>query len=167
MATMSGATLTKILAPQFVTGGTTSDVPDPGKKPGVMTYSSAFAKADQRELDSVGKVTRKLSIGIVPFMTEDKANAGKMERYARRCAVDALNRGEACMMTNLAFYDSGWQATPVERDVQLHGVMAWMPKAQVVAVYVDFGITPAMQICINVAEVKNRKIEYRSIGATA
>lgn len=147
----------------FVTGGEVKDPGDPVKKPGVATYSSAFDKADQRSVLNVAKVSRKLAVGISPFLAEDLANASKMTRYANRAAQDAANRNEALIMANLAFMNPAGVAA-VERDDAFLNLLSWIPRADVVAVYVDYGITPAMQVAINVAISKNKKIEYRSVG---
>ncbi|QXN67221.1 hypothetical protein [Stenotrophomonas phage BUCT608] len=40
-----------------------------------------------------------------------------------------------------------------------------MKKAEMVIVYTDGGITPAMQTIINSGEIKNKRIEYRTIGS--
>ena len=147
----------------FVTGGEVKAPGEPAKKPGVQTYTSAFDKADQRSVLNVAKVSRKLAVGISPFLAEDLANASKMTRYANRAARDAANRNEALIMANLAFMNPAGVAA-VERDDAFLNLLSWIPRADVVAVYVDYGITPAMQVAINVAITKNKKIEYRSIG---
>ena len=51
-----------------------------------------------------------------------------------------------------------------ERDDAFLNLLSWIPRADLIAVYVDYGITPAMQVAINVAITKNKKIEYRSVG---
>ena len=86
-----------------------------------------------------------------------------MTRYATRAAQDAMNRNEALLMANLAFLNPlGYSA--VERDDAFLNLLSWIPRADLIAVYVDYGITPAMQVAINVAITKNKKIEYRSVG---
>ena len=163
MATLRSKTLSSLLNPMFVTGGEVKDPGDPVKKPGVATYSSAFDKADQRAVLNVAKVSRKLAVGISPFVAEDPAMASKMTRYATRAAQDAANRNESLLMANLAFLNPlGYSA--VERDDAFLNLLSWIPRADLIAVYVDYGITPAMQVAINVAITKNKKIEYRSIG---
>ena len=112
---------------------------------------------------NVVKVSRKLAVGISPFLAEDPSKASKMTRYANRAAQDATNRNEALIMANLAFL-SPLGATAVERDDAFLNLLSWIPRADVVAVYVDYGFTPAMQVAISVAVTKNKKIEYRSVG---
>lgn len=169
MATVRAKTLSAILAPQFRTGGqANTDVPEQPKKPGVQQVSSAFDKADQRQVLSTVKYQKRLVVGITPFVPEDLSNASKMERYSKRAAVDGTARGEAILMANRAFLTTMTPNTAaINRDDAFIGLLSWIPKADLVAVYVDFGITPAMQVAINVAEAKNRKIEYRSIGEVA
>ena len=169
MASIRSKTLSAILAPAFRTGGTAdTDVPAPSSKPGVQTPASAFPKADQRQALTTVKYQKKCVVGITPFVPEDPANAGKMQRYSKRAAVDGGNRGEAIMMANRAFMSTLTSASStIAQDDTFVGLLSWIPRADLVAVYVDFGITPAMQVAINVAEAKNRKIEYRSIGAVA
>ncbi|ASD50523.1 hypothetical protein FDI24_gp242 [Acidovorax phage ACP17] len=164
---LKGSQLAKILAPKFMTGGTPdADVPADPKRPGVPQYTSAFERADQREALNVAKYTRKRAVLISPFMPEDLSNAGKMLRYANRAVQDSLMRNEAPIASHAFFFGLA-PNVPIERDAGLHSQLSWIPKADVVVVYVDFGITAAMQVAINVAEVKAKKIEYRSIGATA
>lgn len=163
MATLRSKTLSSLLNPMFQQGGAVKAPGEPAKKPGVQTYTSAFDKADQRSVLNVAKVSRKLAVGISPFLAEDLANASKMTRYANRAAQDATNRNEALIMANLAFLNP-IGATAVERDDAFLNLLSWIPRADVVAVYVDYGITPAMQAAINVAITKNKKIEYRSVG---
>jgi len=56
---------------------------------------------------------------------------------------------------------------PIERDVGLQSQLSWLRVADIVAVYVDFRITPAMKVAINNAVLLQKKIEYRTIGAVA
>ena len=169
MATVRAKTLSAILAPAFKTGGqANTDVPEQQSKPGVQSVTSAFSKADQRQALTTVKYQKKLVIGITPFVPEDPSNAAKMERYSKRASVDGAARGEAIMVANRAFLTTMTPNTStINRDDAFIGLLSWIPKADLIAVYVDFGITPAMQVAINVAEAKNRKIEYRSIGEVA
>lgn len=163
MATLRSKTLSSLLNPMFQQGGEIKAPGEPAKKPGVPTYTSAFDKADQRSVLNVAKVSRKLAVGISPFLAEDPSKASKMTRYANRAAQDATNRNEALIMANLAFLNPlGYSA--VERDDAFLNLLSWIPRADLIAVYVDYGITPAMQVAINVAITKNKKIEYRSVG---
>lgn len=158
----------KLQEAKFQTGGSgKTPIPEPEKKPGVQTPKSRFSDGDSREALNVAKMTRKRVVALSPFMMEDPANGRKMVRYGNRCAQDSLNRGEAPIMSHLFYYSSLSYNNPIERDIGLHAQLTWIPEAQLVVVYMDMGVTPAMQVGINVAEVNNRKIEYRSIGGVA
>lgn len=168
MAKLSGATLKSILAPSFQTGGAGNTEPGRNKTgPGVSDYTPSIVKADPRDALNVSKSTRKRTMALSPFMVEDPSMSAKMARYAKRVAVDSMNRNEAVIMLNLFYWSIESYSTAVERDHALHAAMTWVSGTELVTVYVDFGITPAMQVIINVAETKGKKIEYRSIGATA
>lgn len=168
MATIRSKTLERILSSIYVTGGKgDTDIPETEHKDGVQTYTSAFAKADSRQALTTVRHNKRLVVGISPFVPEDPSNAGRMERYSKRCAVDATNRNEAILMANRSFLTSSSRSNAIERDESFMSILSWIARCDVLAVYVDFGVTPAMQVAINVAEVKNRKIEYRSIGEVA
>lgn len=166
MATIRSKTLEKILAPMFKTGGDSkTPIPEDEKKPGVPTVTSAFVKADQRQALTTVRGQKKCVVGVCPFIPEDLSNAGKMERYSKRANLDGANRNEAILMANRAFLTMSSYSSSIERDDSFMSLLSWVARCDMVAVYVDFGITPAMQVAINVAEAKNKKIEYRSIGA--
>ena len=163
MATLRSKTLSSLLNPMFQQGGAVKAPGEPAKKPGFQSYTSAFDKADQRAVLNVAKVSRKLAVGISPFVAEDPAMVSKMASHATRAVHDAINRNEALPMAHLAFLNPlGYSA--VERDDAFLNLLSWIPRADLIAVYVDYGITPAMQVAINVAITKNKKIEYRSVG---
>lgn len=54
---------------------------------------------------------------------------------------------------------------PIERDIGLQLQLSWVKSASAVVVYTDHGITPAMQVVINAASVRNKRIEFRTIGS--
>ena len=165
MATIRSRTLAALISPKFQTGGEVKpgEVGPDIRRPGVADYTSAFQKADQRGVLNVAKVTRKVAIGISPFLAEDPARGSVMTRYAHRCAEDGIRRNEALAMANIAFL-TPQSSSAVERDDAFLNLLSWIPRAELIAVYVDYGITPAMEVAINVAIMKSRKIEYRSIG---
>lgn len=168
MATIRAKTLDKILSPVFRTGGKAdTEVPEQPKKPGVPTVTSAFSRADQRQALTTVRGQKKCVVGVTPFVPEDPSNAGKMERYSKRAALDGANRNEAMLMANRSFLTMSSYSSSIERDDAFMSLLSWIARCDMLAVYVDFGITPAMQVAINVAEAKNRKIEYRSIGAVS
>lgn len=158
----------KILTTQFTTGGQMSkDAPGPTKTAkGVMAPDSAVQKADPTEALRVIKQPRKSVIVVTPFVAEDPAKAAMMQRYSLRCFRDALGKTEAPLVTNAMFGDLNFR-NPIERDLGLQTQLAWMKAADLVAFYVDFGMTPAMEVVMNAAKLKQKRIEQRLIGAVA
>jgi len=170
MATkISAAQLKGIMGGGFQTGGTGNTSPGTNNPaPGVADYTSNLAKVkDPRDVLNVAKSTRKRVMALSPFIMEDLTQASKMERYARRVVTDSTNKNEAVMLMSLFFYSNIAYTSPIERDMALHSAISWVPGIELLAVYIDYGITPAMQVVINVAETKGKKIEYRSIGGGA
>lgn len=93
--------------------------------------------------------------------------AMKMSRYAQRATKDSINKNEAPLASQLFFYTVLNDKDPIERDIGLQSQLSWLRVADIVAVYVDFGITPAMKVAMNNAVLLQKKIEYRTIGAVA
>lgn len=168
MATIRSKTLARILAPTYRTGGSgRTAIPDEEKKDGVQTPTSAFTRADSRQVMGNVRPNKRCVVGISPFAPEDPMNAGLMGRYSKRCALDSANRNEAILMANRSFLSMSSYSSSIERDDAFTSLLSWIVRCDLVAIYVDFGVTPAMQVAINVAESKNKKIEYRSIGEVA
>ncbi|UMO77363.1 DUF4406-domain protein [Stenotrophomonas maltophilia phage vB_SmaM_Ps15] len=158
----------KILMEARFQTGKTGGQKTPGQDPkiaGVNQSTSLIQDASPMDAVSVTKQNRKTAILVSPFMSEDPATATKAYRYAMRAVQDSLRRGEAPMATHAFFYDSLSYKNPVERDMGLQCQISWLKKAEMLIVYTDGGITPAMQTIINSGEIKNKRIEYRTIGS--
>ena len=154
---------------RFTTGGGRStDAPGqttPGR--GGQAPNSVVQDAEPDDVLRVIKQPRKCAIIISPFMAEDYTKASQMSRYSIRAVKDSLSKMEA-PLANHAFYHEALNVrNPIERDIGLLTNLSWMKAADLVAVYVDFGITPAMQVAINAAMLRNKRIEYRTIGSYA
>lgn len=155
-----------LLNPRFRTGGKPTDVTFVPPKPGIPkdATSPAILKAAPQLLPAVMKNPRKLVVIECPYGTEDPSMRDRYALYAKKCLQDSLKRSEAPFAGQL-FYSSilNYHVQP-EKDVGLVSHMSWIAVADLIAVYVDFGLSPSMQMAINVALIKNRRIEYRSIG---
>lgn len=134
---------------------------------GVQQARSTIQAATPMDAVSVTKQNRKTAILVTPFMSEDPAMASRAYRYAMRAVQDSIRRGEAPMATHAFFYESLSYKNPVERDIGLQCQLSWLKRAELVVVYTDGGITPGMQTIINSGEIKNKRMEYRSIGSFA
>lgn len=158
-----------IMTTLFQTGGLVSkDAPgqaNPNR--GVQIPNSVVQDATPNDVLRVTKQPRKNVILITPFMSEDPSLAEKMKRYAARATKDSLNKHESPLASHLFYYSVLNEKDPIERDIGLQSQLSWLRVADIVAVYVDFSITPGMKVAINSARLLQKKIEFRTIGAVA
>jgi hypothetical protein len=87
------------------------------------------------------------------------------KRYARKCIVDCLRRGEAPYASHL-FFDHPEildDLKPEEREVGLVAGLAWGMMADKVAVYTDRGISKGMLRGIAHYEINGIPVEYRTL----
>ena len=94
--------------------------------------------------------------------------AGDIEtniRYARAALRDSLLRGEAPLASHLLYAQPGVLSdqTPEERRFGIEAGLAWTPLADLVAVYVDRGISKGMQQGIDRATLYGISVERRSL----
>ncbi|WEM34398.1 hypothetical protein [Xanthomonas phage X1] len=159
----------KILTTLYQTGGQVSRDPVGQTTPpkGSTVPKSVIQAATPENNLRVTKQPRRNVIIITPFMAEDPALAEKMKRYAARATKDSLNKNEAPLASHLFYYSVLNEKDPIERDIGLQSQLSWLKVADVVAVYVDFSVTPAMKVAIDNARLLQKKIEFRTIGAVA
>lgn len=159
----------KIMTTLYTTGG-----PKPIDPPG-QTHPTKGATAPKSVIQAappennlrVTKQPRKNVILVTPFMNEDPAMAEKMKRYGKRATRDSILKNEAPLASHLFYYSVLNDRDPIERDIGLQSQLSWLKVADLVVVYVDFGITPAMKVAINNAQLLVKRIEYRTIGSVA
>jgi hypothetical protein len=96
---------------------------------------------------------------IEPGTPEFEANVS----YARLAMLDSLKRGEAPYGSHLLYPQCLNDATPEEREMGIQAGFAWGAAADLVAVYVDRGITEGMRRGIERAEAAGQTVEKRSI----
>lgn len=136
---------------------------DPNQKP-PDPLSSDIKDAKPTSPLSAIRTTRKLVVVECPWNPENPANVLKQERYSNYCILDSLRHGEAPYFGYQQFNLILNARISYERDISYLSHASWIPVADLLAVYIDHGITPSMQMSINVARVHNTKIEYRIIG---
>jgi hypothetical protein len=87
--------------------------------------------------------------------------------YARRCVRDALLRGEAPIASHLLFPQNGIlrDEIPEERAIGIAAGQAWLAVADVVALYVDYGVSPGMRAAMDAAAAAGVAIEIRQLTA--
>lgn len=111
------------------------------------------------------KARRKRVIVVTPFISEKMNIRAKLERYSAYAMMDSINQNEAPIASQSMYVNlTGYTGTNIERDVSYMIQFNWMLKAEIVAFYVDYEITPAMESMLNYCIRKNIKTEIRSIG---
>ena len=94
-------------------------------------------------------------------------NVKRNVRYARACIRDCLLRGEAPLASHLLYTQDGVldDDVPGERRKGIDAGHAWMPVADAVVVYGDFGVSAGMARGIQVATAAGVAVEHRRLGA--
>lgn len=103
----------------------------------------------------------KLVVIESPYAGDVETNVA----YAKACVVDSLKRGESPYASHLFFTQPGLldDRLPIERTAGIHAGFAWGAKADLVAVYVDRGMSGGMKQGVERAIAAGQRIEYRSL----
>jgi len=83
--------------------------------------------------------------------------------YARLCLKDSLMRGEAPIASHLLHTQVLDDTIEEEREMGIKAGLEWLRVAELMAVYVDLGISKGMKSAIDEALIKGVQIEYRNI----
>lgn len=153
----------RILAHRFQTGGQVKQTSQSKPSPGMQVPNSAIQQANAEDQLRVIRQPRRPVVVVSPFVPEELSKGPKLQRYAIRAVRDSINRNEAPLASHVMYYDLSIR-NPIERDIGLQLQLSWLKHAQAVVVYNDWGITPAMQVVLNAAAVRNKRIEFRTIG---
>lgn len=107
--------------------------------------------------------TPRLVIVESPYAGNVSAN----EAYLRAAIRDCLVRGEAPFASHALYTQQGVlkDSIPEERELGMRAGLAWGAVAQLVAVYVDLGISSGMRAGIDVARERGLPVEMRRLGA--
>lgn len=86
--------------------------------------------------------------------------------YARLCVADALARGEAPLASHLLYTQPGVlrDDKPDERAAGIAAGHAWLPQAEALVVYEDFGISEGMRYALVQADAQGIPVEFRKLG---
>ena|SRR5215471_14836348 len=104
----------------------------------------------------------KRVIILSPYKGDREANL----RYARFCLADSLRRGEAPFASHLLY------TQVLEDDVPEHRVMGlaceseWLASAQLVACYIDNGVSNGMTYTLDQARGLGIPVENRTLNAS-
>ena len=103
----------------------------------------------------------KLVVIESPYAGDVEANLA----YAKRCVVDCLSRGESPYASHLFFTLPGLldDLVPEERTTGILAGFAWGARADLVAVYVDRGVSSGMNQGVARALAADQDIEFRSL----
>ena len=97
-----------------------------------------------------------------PYAGEIEANI----TYARQCVRDSLLRGEAPIASHLLYTQSEILDDDIanERALGIDASLAWLPVAELMAVYIDRGISTGMQQAMRIAQRSGLEVELRKLG---
>lgn len=141
-------------------------IPNPHTPPGVVVAPSHLLDKQVEDTLNVVYAPRRCTLVLTPFMAEYPNLANRMQRYANLATRDSIKRHEAPVSTTLFYYATLNIHVSIEKDIGLQSMLSWIPNADTLAVYVDYGVTQAMDLCIKVGKMKGAHIEYRNIGLT-
>lgn len=134
------------------------NVQDPKLKTNYITYSKPT------EVLTVKAGKRKKVVIETPYSSEDVTMIQRHLKYAKLCLEDSLNRGEAPLMGHILYSAVLNDRVAVSHDIGFISHLSWIDVCDLLVVYTDYGISPAMQAAINQAKLKSRLTEYRMLG---
>ncbi len=102
-----------------------------------------------------------------PFAAPSVEGLQDNVQYGRDALRDAISRGEAPFASHLIYPLVLDDTDPIERHLGLSLGREWMAQAELVAVYVDRGISPGMEQGIASAKALRLPIEYRRLEPSA
>ncbi len=110
-------------------------------------------------------ISPQLVIIESPFKGENWAETRRNILYAKLCVSDSLRKGEAPWASHLFYTQTGIldDSIPEERQRGIDAGVAWGRKADLRAVYEDFGISKGMEYGIMAAEKIGQRVEYRQL----
>lgn len=83
--------------------------------------------------------------------------------YARRCMLDSLSRGEAPLASHLLYTQVLDDLQPEQRTQGMEAGFAWGKKADLVAVYINRGVSKGMEDGIKRAFANAIPVEIRKL----
>lgn len=100
-----------------------------------------------------------------PLAAQTPDGIAENRAYACRCARHVLDMGDSPYASHLFFDQPGIldDLVPEERKRGLEAGFAWGAKAEVVAVYIDRGVSLGMKLGIRAAMDRDQCIEVRSL----
>ena len=85
------------------------------------------------------------------------------DAYLKLCIEDCFNRDEAPFSADGFYRHHLDQKVMTQRAKTISAGLEWARYADVIAFYIDHGITETMQAHIKIYEAAHKKIEYRKL----
>lgn len=110
----------------------------------------------------------KTVAALIPLVVIESPLRGSVRRnvaYAKAAMRDSINRGEAPYASHLLYAQAGILDDEVaaEREIGISCGLRWGEKAELVAAYVDLGVSDGMRQGIAAAAERGQTVEYRTI----
>lgn len=136
----------------------------PGVNP-QKTLSQVLQQAKDQETLIQRTTRRPIVLVETPYKFEDQTLIMKHERYAKMCLEDSVKMRKECAIVPHMLYSQVLNfRDQQEHDMALSAHLSLVPVMAYMAVYTDYGVSPAMQAAINMASQYAKKIEYRLLG---
>ena len=97
-----------------------------------------------------------------PYMGNVKSNVA----YARKCMSDSLLRGESPFASHLLYTQVLDDTKDIDRLTGMSRAFNWYRHADLMAVYIDKGISNGMKMGMEVAEKLGIEMVYRTLDAS-
>jgi hypothetical protein len=100
-----------------------------------------------------------------PLNAPTREGVEENKAYARACVLDSLRRGEVPYASHVFFDQPGLldDLRPGERRLGMEAGLAWGEVADLVAAYLDRGVSNGMRAGIALAKTRKQAIHFRSI----
>ena len=105
----------------------------------------------------------KLVVIESPLSAPDREGIERNKTYAKKAILDSLKRGEAPYASHFLFDQVGILDDLVgsQRALGMQAGFAWGARADLVAIYADYGISNGMRLGIQLAQERGQKVEFR------
>ena len=101
----------------------------------------------------------KLVIIESPYAGEVLRNVA----YGRQCLLDSLQRNEAPFASHLLYTMVLHDTIPEERERGIAAGLRWYSKADLIAFYIDFGMSPGMTEALKIVNRDSLRFEMRTL----
>jgi hypothetical protein len=89
-----------------------------------------------------------------------RGDTDRNKAYLRLCFLDSIVRGEAPIASHKLYTDVLDDDDPDERRLGIELGFAWLRAADLVAMYVDLGMSPGMAACLENIRSKRFRVPY-------